>query len=429
MPAAALAKLASIEAREWKPLVAAFFMFFTLLAAYYIVRPLREEMGNAYGKGEMQDLFTAVFVVMLAAVPFYGFVASRFPRRLVLPGLFAFFVSCLVAFWLDFKAVGISRAGAAAFYIWGSTFNLFAVSLFWSLMSELWTAEDGKRLFGYVSAGGTAGALSGSAITKGLLLYAEPINLLPIAAVLLSLSLVLSFVVRALKPAVGGRETEPAGGGIFDGALKVATNPDFARIALFVFLANVVGTFFYSEMQRQAATAFTSSAERVAFFNNRELIVSFITLGIEMIGTAAVLRRFGLTVALMALPLAAAINTLGVALYPLLAVTAAALVIERVVAFSLSSPAVKVMFTMAAPDEKYKVQSFIDTVVYRGGDATAGWLFKLVGAGAGFAAAGLPLLALALVAVWVWNAMALGRAYEARAQGAHNEKAAHTDAA
>ena len=89
---------------------------------------------------------------------------------------------------------------------------------------------------------------------------------------------------------------------------------------------------------------------------------------------------------------------------------------ERVIAFSLSSPAIKVMYTLAAPAEKYKVQSFVETVVYRGGDAAAGWVFALIGGSLGFAATAVPLVALPLTAIWFWNARELGSAYEAKVQ-------------
>lgn len=409
-----LRRFVAVERHEALPLITSFFMFFALLAAYYVIRPFRDEMGNTYGKGEMHELFTLVFLIMLAAVPLYGFIASRFPRRYVLPALYSFFVICLLSFYVVFRSSGVSHGGSGAFYIWGSVFNLFAVSLFWSLMSELWTAADAKRLFGFISAGGTAGALTGSLVTKAALTVYAPIDLLVIAAALLILSLALALTLRRLREAPTGHETEPAGGGIFDGAVKVLRQPAFAQIALFVLLANVVGTFFYAEMQRQAALAFTDSAARVDFFNTRELFVSLFTLAIEVFGTAAVFRRFGLTAALVALPCMALIGTLAIWSTPLLYVVAAAMVAERIVAFSLASPAVKVMYTLAKPDEKYKVQSFIDTVVYRGGDAASGWLFKWLGAGLGFATASIPLVALPLVVLWLWNARGLGRSYEAR---------------
>lgn len=420
-----LNRLVLVNADEVGALFASFAMFFALLAAYYIVRPVRDEMGVTVGKDQLHQLFTVVFLVMLAAVPLFGFVASRLPRRLVLPGLYLFFALNLAAFWALFKSSGATQVSAAVFFVWGSVFNLFAVSLFWALMSELWASEEAKRLYGFIGAGGTAGALAGPLLTQLLLGVFKPADLLLVAAMLLVAALAMSLLLRRLRAGHGDHEMEPAGGGVLDGAKKVFSDPFFARIALFVLLANVVGTFFYLEQSRLVASTISDSAERVRFFSGRDLTVSVLTLLIEVFGTAAVMRRLGVTVALAALPVTALVGTLALTADPLLWVVAAVMVAERVAAFSLSSPATKVMYTLAKPDEKYKVQSFIDTVVYRGGDAASGWVFTLISAGAGFASAAVPAVALPLVGLWLWNAVSLGRLYEAKS----NDKAAKDRAA
>lgn len=418
------ARLLAVNRDEWAALLASFGMFFTLLAAYYIVRPVRDEMGIAHGKDQLHWLFTIVFMVMLAAVPAFGYAASRFPRRLVLPGLYLFFILNLVGFWAYFRSGGTGSLAPAAFFVWGSVFNLFVISLFWALMSELWTSEEAKRLYGFIGAGGTAGALAGPVITQSLLSSISTHDLMLVAALLLTLALVLSFVLRRLHPARSGQETEAAGGGILDGALKVFSDPFFGRIALYVLLANVVGTFFYMEQSRLVAAEITDSAARVRFFSSRDLIVSVFTLAIEVFGTAAVMRRLGVTVALAALPVTAVIGTLALSYAPVLWVVAAVMVAERIAAFSLSSPATKVMYTLAAPADKYKVQSFVDTVVYRGGDAASGYLYAFASAGLGFASAVLPAMAMPLVALWLWNAVKLGGIYEAKSRESSGQRTA-----
>lgn len=416
---AMLARAVAVEPREVAALVTSFAMFFMLLAAYYIVRPVRDEMGVTAGKDEIHHLFTIVFVIMLAAVPAFGFIASRVPRRYVLPGIYVFFALCLAAFWFTFRTFGASKLSASTFFIFGSVFNLFVISLFWSLMSELWNAEEAKRLYGFISAGGTAGALAGPLLTQVLVRLFQPADLLLVSAALLTGALFMSLHLRRIRTGQhADHETEPAGGGILDGARKVMTDPYFARIALFVLLANVVGTFFYMEQSRLVGATIADSAERVKFFSGRDLVVSMLTLTIEIFGTAAVMRRLGLTVALAALPVTATLGTLALTYDPVLWVVAAVMVAERVVAFSLSSPAIKVMYTLAKPDEKYKVQSFVDTVVYRGGDAAAGWAFALIGGGLGFAAAVLPAVSLPLTAYWFYTARRLGQAYEVKAAAA-----------
>jgi ATP:ADP antiporter, AAA family len=224
--------------------------------------------------------------------------------------------------------------------------------------------------------------------------------------------------LRRLRPSEGDGETEPTGGGILEGAVKVFTTPMFARIALFVFIANVIGTFFYLEQARLVAASISNSADRVLFFSERDLAVSIVTLLIEVFGTARIINRFGLTTALLALPVTGALGALLLSLNAALVVVAAVMVAERIVSFALANPAIKIIYTLATPDEKYKVQNFIDTVVFRGGDATSGWLYALLGGGLGFAAGATGAVAIPLVAIWLWIARQLGADHQRHAANA-----------
>jgi AAA family ATP:ADP antiporter len=410
-----LRRFVEVKPDEIAALFASFAMFFALLSAYYIVRPVRDEIGVALGKDTLHQLFTAVFFVMLLLVPLFGFVATRVPRRYVLPSIYVFFAANLAVFWLVLKAAPDDRATLATFFIWASVFNLFVISLFWSLMSELWSDEAAKRLYGFISAGGTAGALAGPLLTQGLVRIFVPVDLMLVSAVLLIGAMAASLLLRRLKAAgPATREAEPAGGAILDGAIKVFTTPMFARIALFIFIANVAGTFFYLEQNRLVAASIADSSARVQFFSARDLVVSIVTLLIELFGTAKIMRRFGVTAALLALPVAGALGTLLLSVDATLGAVAAVMVVERIVSFSLANPAIKIIYTLATPDEKYKVQNFIDTVVFRGGDATSGWLYSSLGGGAGFAAGAMGAVAVPLVAAWIWIAQQLGADHKRR---------------
>ncbi len=415
-PASWLKRFVNVEPGEVAALLASFAMFFALLSAYYIVRPVRDEIGVSLGKDALHQLFTVVFFVMVALVPLFGFVAARFPRRLVLPSIYIFFVLNLIGFWLAMKSGDKSVWVAGTFFVWGSVFNLFVVSLFWSLMAELWSHTEAKRLYGFISAGGTAGALAGPLLTQGLVRFVEPVNLLLVSAALLTAAMIAGLAVRRLKTDAAGPEMDATGGGILDGAIKVFTTPMFARIAIFIFLANVVGTFFYLEQARLVALTIPDSAQRVAFFSGRDLVVSIVTFLIEVFGTARILQRFGVTVALLALPVTATVGTLLLSFDAALWVVAAVMVAERIVAFSLANPAIKVIYTLASPDEKYKVQNFIDTVVFRGGDAASGWVYAGLGGGLGFAAGAMGAVAMPLVLMWIWIARRLGADHHQRAE-------------
>lgn len=413
---------------EWRPVAASFAMFFSVLSAYYIIRPVRDEMGVALGKDTLHHLFTVVFLVMLAAVPAFGAIASRFPRRTVLPLLYAFFIANLILFWALFRSGATGDALSATFFVWASVFNLFVVSLFWSLMAELWSNEEAKRFYGLISAGGTAGALAGPLLTRSLVSVLTPHDLLLVSGALLGVALSASLALRRIHPASGNSDALPTGGGILDGAKKVMSSPYLGRIALFILLANIVGTFFYLEQSRLVGLEIPDSAERVKFFAGRDLATSLLTLTIEVFGTAAILRRFGVGAALLTLPAAALVSVLVLSVSSSLTVVAAVMVAERVLAFSLANPAIKVLYTLTAPDEKYKAQSFIDTVVYRGGDAVSGWMFAAVSAGAGFATAATPALALPLALAWIAVAKGLGGAHDEKARFAEQTGAAKSAA-
>ena len=403
-----------IRPGEGAALAASFIMFFALLSAYYIVRPVRDEMGVAAGKDALHHIFSVVFVVMLASVPLFGWLASRFARRTVLPAVYLFFVLNLIGFWALLKSDTAGPLTAASFFVWASVFNLFVVSLFWSLMSELWSNAEAKRLFGFIGAGGTAGALAGPALTQWLAASLAVADLLLVSAALLTVAMFAGIAVRQVHAGATGEDREPAGGGILDGASKIFASPYLGRIALYVFLANIVGTFFYLEQSRLVGATIATSAERVQFFASRDFVVGLATLAVQIFGTARLIDRLGVTGGLIALPLTATAGTLALAYDPILAVAGAVMVAERVVGFALSNPAVKIMFTLTPADEKYKVQNFIDTVVYRGGDAVSGWVFAGISGGAGFATMLTAIAALPVTALWIWTARGLGAAHVQR---------------
>ena len=237
-----------------------FAYFFCLLSAYYILRPLRDEMGVAGGVRNLQWLFTATFVTMLAAVPLYGALVARLPRRRFIPFVYHFFVSNLAIFWL-LLALDIERQSVArVFFVWISVFVLFAVSVFWSFMADLWRAEQAKRLYGFIAAGGSAGALAGPALTVVLAERIGATNLLILAALLLEIAV---FCAGRLEPANDVQKTQnPIGGGVLDGLLMVVRSPYIAGILLWVGLLSVAATFLYFEQAAIVAAASSDPSDR-----------------------------------------------------------------------------------------------------------------------------------------------------------------------
>src|SRR5512147_2395097 len=192
--------LRTARPEEIRALAWSFAYFFCLLAAYYVLRPLRDEMGVAGGVRNLQWLFTATFAVMLAAVPLFGAVVARLPRRRFIPVVYHFFVANIAIFWL-LLALDVGKVHVArVFFVWISVFNLFAVSVFWSFMADLFSSEQGKRLFGFIAAGGSAGALAGPALTVWLAGALGPVNLLIVAGLLLEVAVLCARRLETASP-------------------------------------------------------------------------------------------------------------------------------------------------------------------------------------------------------------------------------------
>jgi AAA family ATP:ADP antiporter len=411
--------LAALRPGEGRALVWSFAYFFCLLAGYYVLRPLRDEMGIAGGVRNLQWLFTATFLVMLAAVPVYGAVVARWPRRRFIPAVYHFFVANLGIFWLllafDVERVLVARV----FFVWISVFNLFAVSVFWSFMADLFTSEQGKRLFPYIAAGGTAGALAGPSLTIALAGPLGPVNLLLVAALFLEIAVlcVRRLELAAVAPAAEAPTPAPAapeiGGGWLDGLRLLARSPYLAGIALWVTLLSVAGTFLYFQQANIVAAASDDPAVRTRLFAAIDLAVGLLTVLVQFFATGRLIERFGLGAAVAFLPLVFAAGFAALAAAPMLAVVVAFQAAQRTANFAVSNPAREVLFTVVTREEKYKAKNVIDIVVFRGADAASGWLFEAL------RALGLELRALAAVTVplavaWLLLALALGRAHERR---------------
>ena len=400
---------------EVRALLWSFAYFFCLLASYYILRPLRDEMGVAGGVRNLQWLFTATFLTMLAAVPLYGAVVARLPRRRFIPLVYHFFVANLALFWLLLTLDLERQTVARVFFVWISVFVLFAVSVFWSFMADVWRSEQGKRLYGFIAAGGSLGALAGPALTIGLAGAIGAVNLLIVAALLLEAAVLCA---RRLETVTHEDEKQPeaapTGGGAIDGLLMVLRSPYIAGIMLWVALMSVAATFLYFEQAAIVAAASDDPAVRTRIFAAVDLAVGLLTLAVQFVATGKLIERFGVGPALALLPLVFAAGFAVLAAAPVLTVVIAFQALQRTANFAISNPAREVLFTVVARDEKYKAKNVIDIVAVRGADAAGGWLFTGLRS-LGMEVRSIPLVAIVIAAACLALAVALGRGQERRA--------------
>jgi AAA family ATP:ADP antiporter len=396
-----------------RALLWSFAYFFCLLAGYYILRPLRDEMGVAGGVRNLQWLFTATFLVMLAAVPLYGALVARLPRRIFIPLVYHFFVANLAIFWLLLTLDVDRQTVARVFFVWISVFVLFAVSVFWSFMADLYSSEQGKRLYGFIAAGGSAGALAGPVITIGLAELIGTVNLLIVAALLLE-GAVLCAARLGMKKEVTSKGESAVGGGPLDGIKMVLRSPYIAGITLWVSLLSVAATFLYFEQASIVAAASDDPAVRTRIFAAVDLAVGLLTIAVQFFATGKLIARFGVGPALALLPLVFAAGFAVLAVSPVLAVVIAFQALQRTANFAISNPAREVLFTVLERDEKYKAKNVIDIVAVRGADAAGGWFFTALRS-LGMEMRSIPFVAIGLAAVCFALAIALGRAQERRA--------------
>ena len=400
-----LGRLSQTRPSERPAVWAAFFAFFGLLGAYYVLRPIRDEMALQLGPAGLQGLFDAVFLTMLATVPAFGWLVRRFPRRRVLPWVYGFFVVNLVAFFPFLSAHGPQTPVLArVFYVWVSVFAATGVSVFWSLLADLFTESEARRVYGFIAAGGTAGALVGPSLTAGLVAVVGIRALVLVAAGLLTGTIVALVRLRTAGAALEAERPRPAARedvspSLWSGITGVLRSRLLLGICGFVLLFTLLSTFLYVRTAEILPRVVPSSAARTALLAKTDGAVNLLSLLLQVFVFSPFLGRLGLRVTLALMP---AVSLVGFAvlgrwpgLWPLVAFGVA----RRAGEFAFSKPAREILFNNLTPDEKYKAKNVIDTVIYRSGDEVFSRTFSALRA-VGLSAAQLTWGAVALSGAW-----------------------------
>jgi AAA family ATP:ADP antiporter len=398
-----------------------FAYFFTLLAGYYVLRPLRDQMGIAGGVRALPWTFTATFLTLLVAQPLYGALVAKLPRARFVPITYHFFVANLVLFWVLLHFNVETVIVARVFFVWVSVFNLFVVAVFWSFMADLFTADQGKRLFGFIGAGGTAGSLLGPTITLGLAKPLGPVNLLIVALIFLELSVfcVHRLERSATQDAASGKQGAQAderrvGGSALAAFSEMIRSPYLLGLGAWVSLLSFGATILYFMQANLVAAAIKDARAQTQFFASIDLAVGLLTLATQVFATGQFLKRFGTGIAAGALPAVYVVGFAVLGTTPGLVAVLVIQVVQRWMNFAIANPARQVFFTVVGREEKYKAKNLIDVVVYRGSDALYGWVFDSLQA-IGLKVGGIALVALPVAGVWLLLSAVLGRTQERRA--------------
>ncbi|MBC7897189.1 MAG: MFS transporter [Cytophagaceae bacterium] len=419
-----LQRIVDVRPEEVRAMLLACAYFFCVLSSYYIIRPLREEMGVAGGVRNIPWLFTGTLVAMLAVHPPFAALVARLPRRRFISYANRFFIANLGVFFVVLHMLGPAQTvwAGRVFFVWTAVFNLFVVSVFWSTMTDVFTSAQGKRLFGFIGFGGTLGGIVGSLVTASLAEVIGPVNLLLVSMVLLELStqavLALGRLMGAAADRRSGDHDAVIGGGTLAGVSHVLASPYLLGICAYMILFTIGSTTLYLQQAEIADKSFTDAGARTAFFAQIDLAVNILTLATQVFLTGRIVKLLGVAVTLTLLPALSVIGFAALGAVPTIAVFVVFQVLRRAGEFAVARPAREVLYTVLSREDKYKAKNFIDTFVYRLGDQIGAW------STAGFAALGMTAGAEALVAaplslVWLGVGLWLGRQQEAmsRARG------------
>jgi ATP:ADP antiporter, AAA family len=411
-----LKRVSDIEPEETGAVVTAFLLFFCVLGGYFMVRPVRETVGTILGAERVADLFVVTWIASVAIVPIYGALCARFRRSTFLPWIYGFVALSLVAVGLLLRPAGPNVVASQFFFVFISVLNLFVVSVFWSFLLELFNPHQTKRLFGFIAAGGTAGALIGPMATDVLVGFVGYEGILFFGAGGFFMAIILQRLLLRVRnrthwgaPEAEQLEERPIGGNPFAGFTLILRSPYLAGIALFVVLLASVNTFLYFEQLRVVAATFEDTAQRTRVFSRLDYTVQTLTIVSQLVLTGRIARKFGIGMLLTAVPILMFTGFLLLAAYGTFAVLAAVMITRRVGEYAFVRPGREMLFSRVDTESKYKAKNTIDVPVYRGGDALSGQVDAGLAA-SGWSASAVALLAAGVTVVWALVGFLLGRA-------------------
>lgn len=411
-----LARLFNVRDHEAPVVGAGLAMFFLLFAGYFMLRPIRETMGVAGGVDNLQWLFTGTFVATLVVLPLYGWIASKVARRRIVPWVFGMVVASLLAYGAAMLATPDDVWLARTFYIWVSVINLLMISLAWSVLADVMESHEAKRLFALIAAGASLGGLAGPLLTTLLVKPLGHGGLMLVSAVLIGASAATATWLhrwRDRNPLPAGASSSeqrqrPLGGNPFAGATAVFRSPYLLGIAFFVLLLATVTTFLYFEQAKLVAERFTSKEEQTQVFGLIDTVVQTLAILSQLFITGRIAQKLGVGVLLVAVPVIMAGGFLWLALSPVFAVFVVVMVVRRAGEYAFVRPGREMLYTVVPAEQKYKAKNFIDTVVYRGGDALSGWVKRALDVLAEHPAAAM-FIGAGVAAAWAVTGVALGR--------------------
>ncbi len=409
-----------IEANETRATTLSFLTGFTVMSAYFFLRPVRDSMASDWSDAEISQLWTIQFFLSLGLVMVYGLACSKIRFKFLVPAVYSFYAITFALFFLGSSFVSDAVLLDKSFYVWVSLFSLFHLSVFWSFMADTFNSEQSKRLFPFIGVGVSAGAAAAPLVVAVIAADVGNQNLMLIAAVTLLLAIPMIFYLQRLKVVDLRNETLQAnlgaatmGGKWWQGFRDFATNPYLLTIGVFILIYTAIQAFIYLETT-ELLRIYEAREQRTTILALRDAVVNILTFGLGLFVTSRIVKRLGMTFTLALLPVFCALGFVILAMAPILSVLLAVDIARRAGEYGVTRPAREMLFTSVDRETRFKTKPVVDVVVYRGGDAWWGGIFALLSEGVGLGFAAMSVIGAGFAAAWVASAVYLGRVFERR---------------
>ena len=407
---------AKIEPNELRAVMLSFSFVFTILASYYILRPVRDAMSSDWSDAQLSTIWTFTFLISFFVVSLYGYACSKIKFKLLVPSIYGIFaLTFYFLFLLTNFFPGLNLINQI-FYVWVSVFSLLNISVFWSFMADTYNKEQAKRLFGFIAAGSSLGAFCGPLIT---ILFAKTVGsngLILISATMLFIPILIAIFLQRIKETDLQNTTpsefneQPMGAKIFSGFKELGLNPLLLGIGIFIVLYSGMNTIFYYALKNFLTDV--DQATRTQIWAGIDLAVNVLSILTAMFGTGRLASRFGLSVTLPLVPMIITILLFTFALSPMLWTFVGLQIVRRAGEYAITKPAREMLFTTVDRESRFKAKSVIDVVIYRGADVSWGWAYTSLTQLLGFGLAGIAVIGALIASIWSLLAVYLGRNFD-----------------
>ena len=413
-----LSRACDIQPHETRATLASFTLVLLLMGSYYILRPVRDALASEWTDAEVSWLWTFTFFISTIAVSLYGGAVTRIRFQRLVPSVYGLFALSFVLFYLGNQSVADQVILDKAFYLWISVFSLFHISVFWSFMADTFSKPQATRLFGFIGAGASIGAIVGPAAAALLVgdLGTDP--LLLIAAALVAITLPLVTWLQHLKQtdlqnqavAVDPADLQSIGGSPLAGFSEFINSRYLLGIGLFIFFYTSISSFVYFELKNLLADYDRETRSQI--WASMDLAVNSLTILVAAFATGRMAKYLGLSFTLASIPVLIGVGMLVLAAAPMVGVVVAVQIIRRAGNYAVSRPAREILFTAVDREVRFKAKPVIDIVIYRGGDMLNAWAFTALTQGLGLGLAAVALVGAGIAALWAMTGIYLGRQFK-----------------